>query len=309
MGYKLAGYDVVGNCEIDREICEMYKKNLHPRYSYNMDIRDFLLLPENELPEDLFQLDILDGSPPCSVFSMSGKREKDWGRSKRFREGQERQTLDDLFLEFLKLVDKLQPKVFVAENVKGLISGQAKGYVAEILKVVRQMGYEVQIFCLNSAHMGVPQKRIRVFFVGHRADLDYPKLKLDFNETPITFEQVRSEGGKEITNFTRNLLKQKKITDKKLSDINERLFGKKTRFNAAIVWDNDIVPTITANGEFYKACNDMAFSDSDYINCQTFPHDYDFCDQDVHYVCGMSVPPFMMRMISKEIELQWLKVK
>lgn len=96
MGYKLAGYDVVGNCEIDRKICEMYKKNLHPRYSYNMDIRDFLLLPENELPEDLFQLDILDGSPPCSVFSMSGKREKDWGRSKRFREGQERQTLDDL---------------------------------------------------------------------------------------------------------------------------------------------------------------------------------------------------------------------
>lgn len=88
MGYKLAGCQVLGNCEIDQRINELYNRNHHPLYSYNMDIRDFVKLPDNDLPPELFQLDILDGSPPCSVFSMSGNRENDWGKAKRFREGQ-----------------------------------------------------------------------------------------------------------------------------------------------------------------------------------------------------------------------------
>lgn len=309
MGYKLSGYEVIGNIEIDKKIAEMYVKNHNPRYSYNMDIRDFLLIPDSKLPKELFSVDILDGSPPCSVFSMSGNREKDWGRSKQFKEGQAKQTLDDLFFEYIKLICKIKPKVFVAENVKGLICGNAKGYVSEIIKRISASGYQVQMFCLNSAVMGVPQRRERVFVVGHKKEYNMPKLKLHFNESPIIFGEVRTEGGKPVTHYTLSQLKQKRPTDNKISDITKRMNGKNSRFNAAIVWDNAVAPTLTAAGEFFKACNDMAFEDMDYINCQTFPVDYDFCGQDVHYICGMSVPPYMMQRISKQIELQWLKSK
>ena len=304
MGYKLAGYNVIGNCEIDKPIADMYIKNHHPLYSYNMDIRYFLV--QEDLPGELYQLDILDGSPPCSVFSIAGKREAGWGCEKRFREGQKKQTLDDLFFEYIKLLDRLRPKVFVAENVKGLIVGNAKGYVAKIIKEVDKCGYNLQIFCLNAAAMGVPQRRERLFFIGHRKELGYGKLLLDFHEKPILFKNVREDSGKEPSKMICSLLREKRRTDRKLSDINKRLYGKDSLFGTIIVWDNMVAPTITANGEFIKANKDLVFTDMDFINCQTFPYDYDFCGNSVQYVCGMSVPPFMMQRIADEIYKQWL---
>ena len=97
MGYKLAGYDVIGCCEIDPRVMAVYKANNHPKYPYLMDVRQFVDIPNEELPPELFNLDILDGSPPCSVFSTAGDREKAWNKEKVFREGQAKQKLDDLF--------------------------------------------------------------------------------------------------------------------------------------------------------------------------------------------------------------------
>lgn len=65
MGYKLAGCDVIGDLEIDPRMNEVYVKNHHPKYNYCMDIRDFNKIPNEELSEELFDLDILDGSFPC----------------------------------------------------------------------------------------------------------------------------------------------------------------------------------------------------------------------------------------------------
>ena len=76
MGYKLAGFDVVGNCEIDPDMMKVYKQNNHPKHSFLMDIRDFLKLPDEKIPEELFHLDVLDGSPPCSVFSTAVDRQQ-----------------------------------------------------------------------------------------------------------------------------------------------------------------------------------------------------------------------------------------
>ena len=94
MGYKLAGYDCLGGVEIDPKVAATYERNLHPKILYNLDIRDFNAL--EDLPAELYNLDILDGSPPCTTFSMSGDREESWGKKKKFREGQAEQTLDDL---------------------------------------------------------------------------------------------------------------------------------------------------------------------------------------------------------------------
>ena len=305
MGYKLSGYEVIGNCEIDEDTNEMYKLNHHPKYSFNMDIRHFLKL--SDYPSELYNLDVLDGSPPCTSFSMAGVREKGWGKQKQFAEGNKLQRLDDLFFPFIELAGKLQPKVIVAENVSGIIKGKAKGYVTEILKEYNKQGYSTQIFRLNSATMGVPQKRERIFFISNRKDLDYKKLRLTFNEKPILYGEYRSADGIESKGMlTNKLLKQRTRKDKRLADIKVRLGEKGSRFNAAILHDNEVCPTLTSRGEFYRYCDGKRINDRDTILTQSFPLDYNFVNKSVQFVCGMSVPPIMMARISGEIYKQWL---
>ena len=94
MGYKLAGFDVLGCNEIDPKMIEAYKANHNPKYAYLEPIQTFKL--RTDLPDELYNLDILDGSPPCSSFSMAGNREKDWGKDKVFREGQAEQIVSVL---------------------------------------------------------------------------------------------------------------------------------------------------------------------------------------------------------------------
>ena len=160
MGYKLAGYSVVGNCEIDADMMKIYRKNNHPEHSFLMDIRDFVKLPDEEIPEELKHLDILDGSPPCSVFSMAGSREDGWNVEKTFREGQAKQRLDDLFFYFIKVAEKLKPKVVIAENVKGLINGNAKGWVNQIVRAFDEAGYARSMILIVNAWLGYPYMMI-----------------------------------------------------------------------------------------------------------------------------------------------------
>lgn len=169
MGYKLAGFDVIGHNDIDPKMVEVYKENHKPKYSFLESITTFA--KRKDLPKELYELDILDGSPPCSSFSMAGNREKDWGKEKKFREGQELQVLDTLFFDFIDLANELKPKVVVAENVKGLLLGNAKQYVIKIYEAFDKAGYTCQHFLLNASKMGVPQRRERVFFIALRKDL------------------------------------------------------------------------------------------------------------------------------------------
>ena len=203
MGYKLAGYKVIGCLEIDGKMIELYKINHHPQYVFCEDIREFN--KRNDLPDELYDLDILDGSPPCSTFSMAGNRQKDWGREKCFREGQKKQKLDDLYYEFIKLVEKLKPKTFVTENVKGMIIGKARGYVKEIAQGFKKAGYRTQVFILNAASMGVPQRRERIFIIGTRI-FDWALLRLSFNESPILYKEIQiNEFGKSFTPYIKSI--------------------------------------------------------------------------------------------------------
>ena len=310
MGYKLAGFDVVGNCEIDPDMMKVYKQNNHPKHSFLMDIRDFLKLPDEKIPEELFYLDVLDGSPPCSVFSTAGSREAGWNVEKVFREGQAKQRLDDLFLFFIAIAKRLQPKVVIAENVKGIITGNAKGWVNQIVKAFEDAGYVVQIFLFNAARMGVPQKRERVFFIAHRKDLVFPKLEMNFNSKPIPFGDVRDPYGKAMdeNSMQAKLLKYRLPSDRCIADINARVRRKKNSgFTTPILSDNEPAYTIVAGSSMYRMCDGLLLADKDIISCQTFPQDYDFMDQSIQYICGMSVPPVMMAKISEQVYRQWLK--
>ena len=309
MGYKLAGFDVLGNCEIDPVIAKVYSANLHPRFSYVMDVRDFLELPDEKIAPELFDLDVLDGSPPCSTFSMSGEREKAWGKEKVFAEGQKLQRLDDLFFTFIAIARRLRPKVVVGENVKGLILGNAKRYVARMSREFGEAGYDLQLFLLNASRMGVPQERERVFFVARRKDLNLPKLRLEFNEKPISFGDVRSQYGRPTNaGLYQSLLKKRKRCDKSIKDIRSRLgVGGSGGFNNRIFWDDVPAPTIAAGGGYYRGCDGLGLSDADIRNASTFPQDYTFGkgNASAHFLCGMSVPPVMIAQVAAQIAEQF----
>jgi len=170
LGYKLAGFDLIWANEFVEKAQEVYLLN-HPKTHLNLaDIRTLTaedILRETKLKK--FDLDLCDGSPPCASFSTAGKRHKHWGKDKKY--SSKVQQTDDLFFEYARIVKGLMPKVFVAENVSGLIKGSAKGYFIEIMSTLKSIGYEVSCKLLNAKWLGVPQSRERTIFVGVRKDL------------------------------------------------------------------------------------------------------------------------------------------
>lgn len=170
LGYRMAGYKVVYANEFVEEAQNTYRRN-HDAFLDTRDIRT--VTPESILEITGLkkgELDLFDGSPPCCAFSTAGSREKGWGEQRAYSDGK-KQRVDDLFYEYARLVDGLQPKVFIAENVSGLVKGTAKGYFKLILDCLKRCGYTVEARLLNSQWLGVPQKRERLIFCGVRNDL------------------------------------------------------------------------------------------------------------------------------------------
>lgn len=302
MGYKLAGCDVLGCCEIDQKMNAIYIENHHPKYNYLMDIREFNKL--DDLPAELYDLDILDGSPPCTTFSMVGQREKNWGKEKKFREGQAAQTLDDLSFVFIETAKKLQPKVVIMENVEGLLLGNAWDYVQRIYADFKGAGYSCNHWLLKGETMGVPQMRHRVFFVAVRNDLktNINRVDMRFNYEPITYGEIKRGKGEEISHKTEDykMLTLATHNDKTIADVYGRLGEKERRYSAAVCWEENVLPTIVAKLFHYRGTEKTRISREDVIHAQTFPEDYNFMDKsrrDYEYVCGMSVPPLMIKRI------------
>jgi DNA (cytosine-5)-methyltransferase 1 len=320
MGYKLAGFDVLGCNEIDPKMIEAYKANHNPKYAYLEPIQTFKL--RTDLPDELYNLDILDGSPPCSSFSMAGNREKDWGKDKVFREGQAEQVLDTLFFDFIDLAKKLQPKIVIAENVKGLLLGDAKSYVRQIYREFDLAGYYCQHWLLDASKMGVPQRRERVFFIALRKDLAEPfleqqdmftvnpKLNLEFNEPEIKYLDFKTGIlGKELTEETKKIWEQRTETDMDLGAIHERISGTPKRFQVKFIDDNMCPKTIAAGSDSIPIRRDVPnrIEENEIKMIGSYPLDYDFIKNETGYLVGMSVPPVMTARIADEIFEQWLK--
>ena len=300
MGYKLAGCDVIGDCELDKRMNDVYVKNHHPKYNYLMDIRDFNNL--DDLPEELYHLDILDGSPPCSTFSMAGEREDAWGKEKKFREGQKVQTLDDLVFVFIKTVSKLRPKVAIMENVEGLLLGSAWKYVKQIYKMFHDIGYKVRHELLKGEEMGIPQARHRVFFIATRLDFDLQDIDLNFYYEPIKYGEFKTDHEKIAKGKMSEAIKQIRPNES-VSECMMRIYGVNSGITHRVVRENDIYPTqIAGHGDIWTVKGNHP-SDEDVLHAQTFPEDYDFGVEKSEYICGMSVPPLMIkRLVTRLIE-------
>ena len=319
MGYKLAGFDVLGCNEIDPKLIEAYKANHKPKYAYLEPIQTFKL--RKDLPKELYELDILDGSPPCSSFSMAGNREKDWGKNKVFREGQAMQVLDTLFFDFIDLAKELQPKVVVAENVKGLLLGNAKSYVIQIYKAFDEAGYTCQHFLLDASKMGVPQRRERVFFIALRKDLAdqfmvqkdmftmLPGLDLSFNEPNINYGDLKTiDNDNKLTDYDLDVWNKKQLGDNDYCDTLKRTENRESNWNSKYIYDNKVCNTVASSSGSKLVC----FSEPRKLNNDelkmigSFPLDYEFITNDVKYIIGMSVPPIMTAQIASNIYNQWI---
>ena len=170
LGYKQSGFQVAYAAEFVDAAANTYAANFPETFLDRRDVREVTgsqIL--RSIDRKRGDVDLFDGSPPCSAFSSAGKREKGWGKVSSYSDTKQR--VDDLFFEYIRLVEEVQPRTFVAENVAGLVKGAAKGYFLQIIRKMRSIGYRVEARVLNACHLGVAQSRARVIFIGVRDDL------------------------------------------------------------------------------------------------------------------------------------------
>ena len=168
---ELAGFRTLLANDVDAHACRMYAKNLHSP----IDSRDIRTLTTDMLLARIGlrsgALDVFEGSPPCTAFSTAGHRANGWGQFTNHA-GTVQANVEDLFFDWLRLLEGLRPRAFVAENVTGLVKGVAKGYFKMILRQMKQSGYRTEARILDAQWLGVPQCRGRVIFIGIREDLN-----------------------------------------------------------------------------------------------------------------------------------------
>ena len=199
-GYRLAGANILLINEFVEEAISTYQANFPDTNVLVDDIKkytsdDFLEMAGIKVGE----LDLLDGSPPCSAFSLAGKRDKGWegyvedtressidletgevvqtgelkkkDGIKKYSEDKIQESIEDLFLEYIRIAKGIQPKVIVAENVKGITFGESKKKLLEFINDFERIGYEVSYQVMNAADFGTPQGRERTIFICVRKDV------------------------------------------------------------------------------------------------------------------------------------------
>ena len=149
IGFENAGIEVVFANEIVKEAADTYNANHKKEIMINKDIHDVI-----DTLDKFKGTDIVFGGPPCQGFSVAGKMDPNDERSK-------------LIFTFLDVVKKIQPKAFVMENVKALVSLEKwKSIREQYFFKVQELGYKCFPYILNATEYGVSQKRERVFFIG-----------------------------------------------------------------------------------------------------------------------------------------------
>lgn len=160
LGYSMAGYREFLAVEWNDNAVATLKLNFPDVPVYHGDIHKLSVEECLELTGlKPGELDLLDGSPPCQGFSTAGKRKMTDKRNQ-------------LYMEYVRLLRGLQPKVFVMENVSGLVKGKMKLIFADIMKELKASGYKVRCKLLNAMYFNVPQSRQRLIWIGVRGDVE-----------------------------------------------------------------------------------------------------------------------------------------
>ena len=171
-GYKLAGGEVLFVNEFQQVAMDDYLANF-PDTPHHI-VGDIKNVTGKQIMEmtglKVGELDLLDGSPPCPPFSMSGTKQKGWGKEKTAY-GMKQKNIEDLTWEQIRIAGEMMPKVIVCENVKGLTMEYASEHLARMVNDFEALGYTTVYKVLKGHEHGVPQKRERVFIVSVRNDV------------------------------------------------------------------------------------------------------------------------------------------
>ena len=310
LGYHLAGFEERLAVEWDANACETLRLNFPTLKVFEGDISKLSVDEALALSGlKVGELDVFDGSPPCQGFSTAGKREFTDGRNQLFR-------------EFVRLLTGLQPKVFVMENVSGMVKGKMKLIFAEILQELKACGYKVKARLLNAMYYGVPQGRERLIFIGVRNDLTCePSFPLPFT-LPITARQALFNvvhDPSELTMLLEAGRKHKAYADWHLlkpgqsySDIREDKSG----FSTIKVDPDKPCPTVTKScgnigmGGLMHWAERRSFTVAEFKRFCSFPDDYKFAGEwsDAVQRMGNAVMPLFMKAIAENIKQNILEI-
>ena len=303
LGYSMAGFRELLAVEWNNNAVETFRLNFPDVPVWHGDIAKLsidkcLQLAEIE-PEEL---DILDGSPPCQGFSTAGKRVLDDPRNQLFR-------------EYVRLLRGLRPKVFVMENVSGMVKGKMKLVFAKILRELKASGYKVSVRLLNAMYFHVPQSRQRLIFIGVRDDLGIEPSHPKAESRPIVMKDACS-------NIKRGTRKTHGLTSVELDrwlqipaggnwqNLPHNLINGKAKYSNFHRKLHPLRPSYTlgkeehfSSGRFYHWEEPRRLSDGELARIGSFPDKFNFHGdgKQVHECIGNSVPPLMMEAIARHI--------
>jgi len=287
LGFKMAGHDIIWANDLYGDAVDTYKANL----GNHIVCKDVFTVEASDVPD----CDIIIGGFPCQGFSVAN--------TKRNINDERNQ----LYKQLMRIINAKQPKFFVAENVKGIMS-LAKGQVLKmILDDFRGMGYKVQAKVLNSADYGVPQLRQRVFIIGVRNDLSY--------EFEYPTPMYNSDGSAGLAKWIGVGEALSSLPDPdEANDIPNHEYSKyKLRFNGYIghrmIDPEKPAPTVTARGDdkggvvvLHHPNNQRRMSCRELATVQSFPLDYVFSGtrSSVYRQIGNAVPPLLACAVAKQ---------
>lgn len=302
LGYHMAGGNVLCAVEMNKHAAANYSQNFPRTHIFVDDIcnvsADAIL---NASGLGVGELDILDGSPPCQGFSMCGSHNPDNPKNR-------------LYLEYIRLLRSISPRVFVMENVGGMRKGVMVPLYNEILHALRSSGYLVFVKLLNSKNYGVAQSRNRLFFIGIRDDLSSDRFEFPFTVYPppsdiiIPSEDVLRNVPPADMHYISN---DEALRLWNLTHPGEK-FGKyheKSFFNCYKLDPHSPAPTIPAtvmmqgrSGLFHWECPRF-MTIPEIKRLQSFPDDFKLAGGFVReWACiGNSVPPLMMRAVADHV--------
>jgi DNA (cytosine-5)-methyltransferase 1 len=300
LGYSMAGYRELLAVEWDNNAVETFRLNFPDVPAYHGDIAKLSVEQCLEMASiQAGQLDVFDGSPPCQGFSTAGKRVMDDPRNQLFR-------------EYVRLLRGLQPKVFVMENVSGMVKGKMKLIFVDILRELKASGYQVSARLMNAMYFNVPQSRQRMIFIGVRDDLATAPSHPKAESRPFTVRDAWQ--GLDIPtddlDYAIKIVEHRKSSigvwlaktpqGGQLSDLEPRGFF----FNWVRLAFNRVSPSVPK--EDTNLCHPTEFRALTFTECQrlaTYPDRFKFAGSPHQNRAriGNSVPPLFMRAIAAHI--------
>ena len=174
LGYKLAGGDVLVANEFVEEASNTYLANSPKTKMLTDDIKEITgqdLLDTVNLKKG--ELDILDGSPPCSFFSTASRwsKSKSTSNVKNYSDGKKVENIEDLFYEYIRIASDIMPKVIIAENVPSMLNQDHRKYFDNVINGFSDIGYYPMAKCMDASNYSVPQSRVRCIFICVRSDI------------------------------------------------------------------------------------------------------------------------------------------